>query len=95
LGTARARFLVFRQDLELDNASADAGLLASLARAADGKSIPGEELPKLIHQLAADTAHLEVQEQTKKTLWDTWTLLLAVVSLLGLEWYLRKRWGLV
>jgi uncharacterized membrane protein len=95
LGTARARFLVFRQDLELDNASADAGLLASLAAATNGKSIPGEELPTLVRQLAEDTAHLEVQEQTKKTFWDTWTMLLVLVGLLTVEWYLRKRWGLV
>ena len=45
LGTARARFLVFRQDLELDNASADAPTLESLAAMTGGQSLAPEQLP--------------------------------------------------
>jgi hypothetical protein len=29
------------------------------------------------------------------TYWDTWPFFLTFVGLLGAEWYLRKRWGLV
>jgi hypothetical protein len=36
-----------------------------------------------------------VPQETKKTLWDTWWMFLAVVVLLSVEWFLRKRWGLV
>ena len=43
LGTARARFLVFRQDLELDNASADAATLESLAAMTGGQCLPPEQ----------------------------------------------------
>ncbi|MBN1395930.1 MAG: hypothetical protein JW959_12990 [Pirellulales bacterium] len=97
LGSARARFLVFRQDLELDNASADADTMKSIARIAGGKSrsLAPEQLPKLIRGLTEDTADLEVRQETKKTFWDTWTFFLTLVGLLGIEWYLRKRWGLV
>ena len=95
LGTARARFLVFQQDLELDNASADAPTLESLAAMTGGKSLAPEQLPELIKRLTEETQHLEVQQETKKTFWDTWAFFLTVVGLLGLEWYLRKRWGLV
>jgi len=95
LGNARARFLVFQQDMELDNASADAATLESLAAMTGGESLAPEQLPALIERLAADTKHLEVQQETKKTFWDTWEFFLTVVGLLGLEWYLRKRWGLV
>ena len=38
LGTARARFTVFPQDLELDNASADASAMESLAAMTGGQS---------------------------------------------------------
>ena len=95
LGTARARFLVFRQDLELDNASADAPTLESLAAMTGGQSLAPEQLPELIKRLARETQHLDVQQETKKTFWDTWTFFLTIVGLLAVEWYLRKRWGLV
>lgn len=95
LGSTRARFLVFPQDLELDNASADSPMLESLAAMTGGQSLAPEQLPELIKKLTDETASLEVQQETKKTFWDTWTFFLTVVCLLGVEWYLRKRWGLV
>lgn len=95
LGSARARFLVFEQDLELDNAAADAPTMESLAAMTGGQALAPEELPGLIKRLAEDTQHLDVQQETKSTFWDTWTFFLTVVCVLGLEWYLRKRWGLV
>jgi hypothetical protein len=95
LGSNRARFLVYEQDLELDNASADATVLDSLAAMTGGQALAPEELSALLQRLAAQTQSLEVQTETKKTLWDTWPFLLAFVGLLAGEWYLRKRWGLV
>ena len=95
LGAARARFLVFEQDLELDNASADATTMENLAAMTGGKSLAPEDLPELIRTLAEDTEQLDVQQETKKTFWDTWPFLLTFVALLGVEWYIRKRWGLV
>jgi len=95
LGSARSRFLVFEQDLELDNPAADATVLESLAAMTGGRSLVPEELPSLIERLAEDTEGLEVRTETKKSLWDTWGLFALVVGLLGTEWYLRKRWGLV
>ncbi len=95
LGTARARFLVFRQDLELDNASADSATLESLAAMTGGQCLPPEQLPEQIRKLAEETKSLEVQQETKKSFWDTWYFFLVLVGLLAVEWYLRKRWGLV
>jgi len=95
LGSTRARFLVFQQDLELDNAAADAATLESLAAMTGGQSLAPERLPELVQRLADETQHLEVQQETKKTFWDTWSFFLTLVGLLGLEWSLRKRWGLV
>ncbi len=95
VGTARSRFLVFKQDLELDNAAADAASLESLAAMSGGESLAPEQLPGLIQRLATETDSLEVERETKKTFWDSWAFLLAVVGLLGIEWALRKKWGLV
>ncbi len=95
LGNARARFTVFEQDLELDNASADASAMESLAAMTGGQSLAPEQLPELIQRLAHQTKNLEIQQETKKTFWDKWPFFLALVGLLAVEWYLRKRWGLV
>ena len=95
LGSARSRFLVFEQDLELDNAAADASVLESLAAMTGGRSLVPEELSNLIKQMTEDTESLEVRTETKKPLWDTWGFFVLLVGLLATEWYLRKRWGLV
>lgn len=95
LGTARARFLVIEQDLELDNASADAGVMDSLASMTGGKSLAPEELPQALKQLGTAGESLVETTEVKQNLWDTWPLFLLLVGLLGIEWYLRKRWGLV
>jgi hypothetical protein len=95
LGAARARFLVFEEDLELDNASADVTGLESLAAMTGGESIAAEQLPELLQKLLENTATLEDRVETKRTYWDRWPFFLLLVGLLGAEWYLRKRWGLV
>ncbi len=95
LGTARARFLVFQQDLELDNAAADSATMESLAAMTGGQSLAPEQLPDLIKRLMVQTSALEIQQETKKTFWDSWPFFLMIVTLLSLDWYLRKKWGLV
>jgi hypothetical protein len=95
VGSARARFLIFEQDLELDNASADTPTMESLAAMTGGQSLAPEQLTELVQRLSAETEHLDVRQETKKTFWDTWFFFLAIVGLLGIEWYLRKRWGMV
>jgi hypothetical protein len=95
LGEAKARFLVDEQDLELDNAVAERGVLDSLAAMTGGKSLAPEQLPGLLEDLKKVPEELQIETQTKQPLWDQWPLFLLLVVLLGLEWFLRKRWGLV
>jgi uncharacterized membrane protein len=95
LGTAKARFLVYEQDLELDNAVAERGLLDMLASTTGGESLAPEQLPELLEKLKQVPQDLQIEVQTKKTLWDTWPLFLLLALLLSVEWFLRKRWGLV
>ena len=94
-GTARAQFTVAEQDLELDNASSDPDAMKGVARASDGEVVRAEMLPKWLDDLMKKTDYLEVKQETKKTLWDTWNFFFAVLTILTVEWYLRKRWGLV
>jgi hypothetical protein len=69
--------------------------LANLTAEAGGAGLAPEELPDLLKQLKNRTTEYEEEVSRKRTLWDTWPVLLTLVALLGGEWYLRKRWGLV
>jgi hypothetical protein len=98
LGTAEARFLVPDHDLELDRPAAEPTLMAQLAemtKPAGGAALAAEELPDLLKRLADKPPELKNEVIAKVTYWDTWPFLWSFVGLLGVEWYLRKRWGLV
>lgn len=98
IGNAKARFLVYQQDLELDNAAADPTLLASLSKMTDqagGQSLAPEELPDLLKRIQQQPLDLDVHTEVRSTPWDTWPFFLLFVGMLCTEWYLRKKWGLV
>ncbi|MEX2558408.1 MAG: hypothetical protein WD403_00770, partial [Pirellulales bacterium] len=95
IGAAQARFLVFDEDLELSNPAADRGLLESLAAMTSGKTVAPEQLSALFDELQEQTRELEVQSESKDTLWDNWPFMAVFMGLLILEWFLRKKWGLV
>jgi hypothetical protein len=95
VGSTRARFTVFQQDLELDNASAESGTLDNLAVMTGGESLAPEELGSLVRRLAQSVDTLEVPIEAKETLWDKWPFFLLLMAFLTTEWFLRKRWGLV
>ena len=100
-GSAKARFLVFAQDLELDNAAASPTKLSSLAaktKDAGGRSVSPEEIPALLAEIR-DQPLEEVERHLHERLgdhwWDAGPMFLMVVALLGVEWFLRKKWGMV
>ena len=89
------RFLVYDQDLELDNPAADRGMMESLAAMTGGKTIAADQLGPLFASIHKELEQLEVETLVKRTLWDTWPFFLLLIALLGMEWWLRKKWGLV
>jgi len=98
IGKARARFLVYDQDLELDNPASDPTLMSSLAamtKDAGGQALAPEELPSLLARLKKQPLEVEVDREVKESPWDTWPFFLLFVGILSTEWYLRKKWGLV
>ncbi len=101
LGTARSEFHVFDRDIEWSNPAADPDQLAALAawtKDDGGKLVLPEQVPALLDELAAKPQEFE-ERQTKwklaSTPTDAWAFLLLLVGLLTVEWWLRKRWGLV
>ena len=98
LGEARARFIVYDQDLEMENPAPRPALLESLSKmteASGGKIFSPEELPELCRRLRERPRDLEVPIETKTTPWDKPAFFLLIVGLLTAEWFLRKKWGLV
>ena len=91
---ASARFLVQDRNLELDNPVAYPKLLADIAALTGGRSVPPEQLGALIEDLLRQSDELVERRETKRTLFDSWGLLLLFISILSLEWFLRKYWGL-
>jgi acyl transferase domain-containing protein len=101
LGAAKAEFLVFDRDVELSTPAADPDLMASLAawtRHEGGRAVAPEELPALLSELASRPPEYEVRQTRWKlagTSGDAWAMFLCMACCLSLEWFLRKRWGLV
>ena len=91
---ASARFLVQDRNLELDNPVAYPKLLTDVAAVTGGRSVPPEQLGALIEELLQQSDELVEKRETKRTLFDSWELLLLFISILSLEWFLRKYWGL-
>ncbi|MCL2711531.1 MAG: VWA domain-containing protein [Planctomycetaceae bacterium] len=91
---AEARFLVQDRNLELDDPRAYPSLLSAIATETGGRSVPPEQLGALIEELLKQSDELVEKRETKSTLFDNWLLLLAFISVLSLEWFLRKHWGL-
>ena len=60
-----------------------------------GETVAPEEFPSLLARLQQATKEVEVEVLTRSTLWDRWQLFSLFALAICVEWYLRKRWGLV
>ncbi len=102
LGIATANLEVLDQDVELSNPAADPDQmerLASLTRQSGGRAVAPEQLPALLEEIRQNPPQMVEEVLTRwqlaDTTWDAWLVLSCLVALLGVEWFLRKRWGLV
>ena len=94
IGKDSARFLIYQDDLELDNPSTDLVLLRQLAEATGGTTLAPEELPKYLDSIRGKLFTESLREIDQK-LWDNWPFFLIFTTFLSLEWWLRKRHGWV
>ncbi len=90
------------QDVELSNPAADPDQMARLAnftRESGGRVVAPEQLPALLEEIKQNPPKMVEEVLTRwqlaDTWWDAWLVLACLVALLGTEWFLRKRWGLV
>jgi hypothetical protein len=94
IGRDTARFLVYQDDRELENPSADRKLAREIAELTGGESVAPERLAT--HLKGIDRAsYTEYISPSEYKVWDNWPFLLVFAALLSLEWWLRKRHGWV
>jgi len=94
--------VMVKEDFELSDPAANPGLLDMLAKITSrvgGKAIAPEQLLDLIDDIKANPPKNEIEMQSKwqlgDTWWDAWGAFGLLVALLSVEWFLRKKWGLV
>ncbi len=91
--TQEARFIVYQENLEQTEVATDVGYLKRLCESSGGRLLAPAELGKLNAELRD-----EKQEATSKTrlrtVWDRAWFFYLIGVLFGLDWYLRRRWGL-
>jgi hypothetical protein len=94
IGHDSARFLVYQDDRELENPSADLKLAREIAELTGGELVPPEKLAT--HLKGIDrSAYTEYVTDSQYEVWDNWPFMLIFALILTLEWWLRKRHGWV
>ena len=66
-----------------------------IAQLSGGARFAPEQFGEAIEQLAAVPSATGLSQATVIDLWDNWYVLGLFVALVSLEWFLRKRLGLV
>ncbi|MEZ6130451.1 MAG: glutamine amidotransferase [Planctomycetaceae bacterium] len=93
---ANTRFLVNARDPELDNPAADPGLMRELAHVSGGDFLtPDSMLERLRKWSDQGLPSLQLKHSERINLWDNWISLALFVIVLALEWFFRKKRGLV
>jgi len=93
---AWTRFIVDSRDLEMDNPAADLALLEDIAAQSGGTVLTPEQLSGFLQRITTEGwSNPEYVKITRIPLWDNWTFLFLFVGCMTLEWYIRKKRGLV
>lgn len=102
VGSGQREFVVLDRDKEKANPAANPQQLARLASQTaefGGKAIAPDELGAILDRYIENPPIKKIEIPTRwrigETIYDGGVFLLAFVGLLGLEWGLRKHWGLV
>jgi len=95
IGTDTGRFLVYERNLELDEPDADLDTLRAIAQATHGAYFPSDELGGALDFVAGLKSESKVKKTETRDVWDNPLAFYVFVSLLCVEWLLRKVLGFV
>ena len=93
--SAKARFVIFEQDLEMYNPAADPSLLQEISSVTQGRFLLPEDFRSFLEDLIAKGVNRQLTQNKVVSLWDNWILLVCFVGVMSAEWFLRKKRGLV
>lgn len=88
------RFTVYADSLETRYVASNRPLMAQIAESSGGEELSLDrwnELPRLVTDFELSTR----QETKPEDAWDTRSFFFALMALLALEWFVRRRAGLV
>jgi uncharacterized membrane protein len=94
IGRDKSRFLVYQDDRELENPSADLKLARDIADITGGEPVTPERLASYLKGIDR-SVFTEYMSPSEYKVWDNWPFLLIFTALLTIEWWLRKRHGWV
>ena len=102
-GTKAARFIVYQDDAETAEKAANPDFLKELAAAGGGQNYRPDKLEKFLKELPTKPLPQPPPKPTKYPDWRATkgrspfllAFLLLFVQVLALEWFLRRRWGMV
>ncbi len=87
------RFIVYEENLEQTEVATDSGYLRRLCESSGGRLLEASQLGGLIKELQEVPSRTSVQTRLV-SLWDKAWVFWTIGSLLALDWFLRRRWGL-
>ena len=91
--TQESRFIVFTQDLEETEVATDPNYLRQLCEASGGRLLDASELSALVKSLAREKTD-ETPKVLTQPVWDEAWVCYSIAFCFGLDWFLRRRWGL-
>ncbi|MEP6670380.1 MAG: hypothetical protein ABJF10_14565 [Chthoniobacter sp.] len=91
--TQTARFVVFDDNLEQTEVATDSGYLRKLCESSGGRLLLPSELNKLLDELKNDKFDSSPIRKLTSA-WDRVWIFWLIGLLFGVDWYLRRRWGL-
>ena len=75
--------------------AADTAFAAELSQTTGGENLKSEELGDFLRRLLKADLQPDNTRLTTVSLWDNWLFLLLFVTIMTVEWFLRKTRGLV
>ncbi len=97
VGSDRGRFVVGERNLEFQETRMNPVVLRQIALRSGGTFFTADNFPGLTAVLQSQPSYSGkvIREQRERELWNWWYMLAAIIALLGIEWFLRKRNGML
>ena len=97
IGESKGRFEISSIEIEKINLKMNAGLLRLIANVSGGQYFNIEDSDELLNALLKNNVNAEVEKTITReiNLWSDSRLLIFIIILLGIEWFFRKRSGML